>query len=276
MNHAILLPNEHLKAYLVKKITIEILDCINPDSVYLSGSTTAGPEIIFTIFIDTLYTRPETDLQLIADRILKPYESVAYRLFSCGYANDALQRGNLYLLSHCTLGKMVYGGEASRHDFQPDAVMVHTLLDRIKKGFKKQMDKVSDYFADVLLCVESGKYIEAVRVLYLIVELLFRTAQTFLMGRELQSKSIPEHQDYIKVFAPSLGILFNPADKAENRLQRLLYSASRHKAQPDISRTDVEQLCMKTVKAQQEVSRLFETGIHDCENKAKAELVVER
>jgi hypothetical protein len=276
MNHAILLPKEHLKVYLVKKITIEILDCINPDSVYLSGSTTAGPEIIFTIFIDTLYTRPETDLQLIADRILKPYESVAYRLFSYGYANDALQRGNLYLLTHCTFGNMVYASEAARHDFRPDKVMVHTLLDRIKKGFKKQMDKVGDYFADVLLCVESGKYIEAVRVLYIIVELLFRTAESFLMGRELQSRSIPEHQDYIKVFAPSLGTLFNPADKTENRLQRLLYSALRHKSQPDISRTEVEQLSLKAVKAQQEVSRLFEAAILDCENKAKAELVVER
>ena len=277
MDHVILLPKEHLKAYLIKKITIELLDCINPDSVYLSGSTTAaGPEIIFTIFIDTLYTRPETDLQLIADRILKPYESVAYRLFSCDHARDAIQKGNLYLLSHCTFGTMVYGGEASGSGFSFDAVMVQMLLVRIKEGFKKRMDHVDAYAAVVLEYIASGKYVEAVCLLHMILELLFKTAQSFLMGRETQSKSIPELQDYIKVFAPSLGTLFNPTDETEVRLQLLLYSAYRNKPHLDISKADAERLYEKAIWAQQEVSRLFEAAIRDCDDKAKGELVVER
>ncbi|RWX00255.1 hypothetical protein [Flavobacterium cerinum] len=277
MDHVILLPKEHLKAYLIKKITIEILDCINPDSVYLSGSTTAaGPEIIFTIFIDTLYTRPETELQLIADRILKPYESVVYRLFSCDYARDAIQKGNLYLLTHCTFGTMVYAGEASGSGFSMDAVMVQTLLVRIKDGFKKRMDHAGAYAAAVLQYIESGKYADAVCLLHMILELLFKTAQSFLMGRELPSKSIPELQDYIKVFAPSLGTLFNPTDATEVRLQVLLYSAYRNKPHLDISKADAERLYQKATWAQQEVSRLFEGAIRDCGDRANTELVVER
>lgn len=267
MDNAVLLPKEHLKAYLLRKITIEILDCINPNSVYLSGSTSGCPEIIFTIFIDTLYTHPETDLQLIADRILKPYDSVAYRLFSCNYARDAMQKGSLYLLTHCTLGKMVYASEASGRGFCLDEATVQTLLARIKEVFKKRMDKVNDYCVEVLQCIASGKYVEAVRLLHTILELLFKTAQSFLMGRELQSKSIPEHQDYIKIFAPSLGTLFDPTDETDVRLQMLLYSAFRNKPQLNVSRSDVEKLYQKVEWAQQEVARLFDECVLNCLNK---------
>lgn len=268
MDHVVLLPKEHLKVYLIKKITIEILDCINPDSVYLSGSTTTGPEIVFTIFIDTMFTRPETDLQLIADRILKPYESVAYRLFSCNHAEDLLHRGNLYLLTHCTLGKLVYASETSGHALYPDATMVSGLLVRIKKWFVKRKDKLNDYNADVSRFVELEKYIEAVCLLHKMLELLFKTAESFLMGRELQSKAISEHQNYIRVFAPSLGGLFNTANEADDRLQLLLHSAYRDRPHLNISRTDVERLCLKVEWAQQEVSGLFEAATLNCEDKA--------
>jgi hypothetical protein len=154
--------------------------------------------------------------------------------------------------------------------------MVQMLFLRIKEGFKKRMDHVDAYAVVVLEYIASGKYVEAVCLLHMILELLFKTAQSFLMGRESQSKSIPELQDYIKVFAPSLGTLFNPNDETEVRLQLLLYSAYRNKPHLDISKADTERLYEKALWAQQEVSRLFEAAIRDCGDKAKGELVVER
>lgn len=275
MNHYLLIPPEHPQQHLLGKLCEQLLEAINADSIYLSlGNDQPIPEIIFTIFIDTTFTRLDNELLLPVERIFNDHSSMACRLFSCDYAEDALRKGNLYFLNHCTLGEKVYSNPSSSHTVHAEAALPNVLLPRAKKHFKSRIGKIEGRYTNFPKCLKYEKFIDAAYTLHQMLEQLFKAAELFLIGKEVFSKDMLEHQDAIRRFAPSLGTLFNTADEEEDRLQKLLYAtyvAYRKNERLDISRSDVEKLLSKTQFAKQEVERLFKESALLCFKKAALE-----
>jgi hypothetical protein len=272
MKHDVLIPEGHPQAHLLEKIGNQILDIVNPDSIFLSVVNSTCPETIFTLIIDTTYSRIDDDLLQPLERIFTNYPDIAFRVFSCDYADDGLRKGNLYFLNHCALGKMAHRNSDGIHPIFPETALTIDLLARTKKHYKHAMLKIEGRYTDFPKCLIYEEFQKASYTLHQMLEQLFKAAELFLMGKQLFSKDLAEHQDYLRQFAPSLANLFNVADAEEDRLLKLLYTcyvAYRKKDRFEPKRTDVEALLFKTQLARQEVEKLFKESIQNCVDKAQ-------
>lgn len=273
MRHFTLIPDGHPQSYLFDNLLSQAIDIINADEVYLSIDNTS-PENVFTFLIDTTYTRIDNELLQPLNRIFQNYPSITYKVFACDYAADALTKSNLYFLRHCTLGNLVYSNPEATHSVDPKSEIAGLGLPRTKKLYKKALVKIEGRYVNFPKCLKYEKYLEAAYILHQMLEQLFRLAELFLTGKQLLSKDISEHQAELTAFAPSLGIVFNPADEEECRLQKLLYKsyvAFRQKDRFEIGRDDLEKLLYKTQWTKQEVERLFKESVQHCYGKLKSE-----
>lgn len=274
MRHYTLIPKDHPQAHLLEQLTNQVIDIVNVGEAYISVDN-GDPEIIFTFFIDTTYTRIDNELLLPLNRIFANYSSITYRIFSCDYAADAVRKGNLYFVRHCTLGSMIYANPSATHEVDPDGEIPGLLLPRAKKHFKRAMAKVDGRYTNFPKCLKYEKFLDGAYVLHQMMEQLFKFAESFIIGKEIFSKDMAEHQAELSRFAPSLAPLFDPADEEETRLQRLIlsaYQAYRSKDRLEIERKDLEKLLFKTQWLRQEVERLFKEAVANCYEKAKIQM----
>jgi len=272
MKHDVLIPEGHPQAHLLEKLGNQILDMVNPDSIFLSVDNSTCPETIFTLIIDTTFSRIDDDLLQPLERIFINYPNIAFRVFSCDYADDGLRKGNLYFLNHCALGTMAHRNSDGIHPIFPETALAMDLLTRTKKHYKRAMLKIEGRYTDFPKCLIYEEFQKAGYTLHQMLEQLFKAAELFLMGKQLFSKDLAEHQDYLRQFAPSLANLFNLADSEEDRLLKLLYTcyvAYRKNDRFEPRRKDVEALLFKTQLARQEVEKLFKESIQNCVDKAQ-------
>jgi hypothetical protein len=273
MRHDVLIPEGHPQAHLLEKLSNQILDIVNPESIFLSINNNTCPETVFTIIIDTTYSRIDDDLLQPLERIFGNYPNIAFRVFPCDYVDDGLRKGNLYFLNHCTLGEMAYQNSDGTHPIFPEGALAIDLLARTKKHYKHAILKIEGRYTDFPKCLKYEEFLKAGYTLHQMLEQLFKTAELFFMGKQLFSKDLAEHQDYLRQFAPSLANLFNVANEEEDRLLKLLYTcyiAYRKSGRFEPERTDVEALLFKTQLARQEVEKLFKESVQNCINKAHA------
>jgi len=272
MRHDVLIPEGHPRAHLLEKLTNKILDVINPDSIFLSVNNKTSPETVFTIIMDTTFSRIDNELLLPLERIFANYDNIAFRVYSCEYTADGLRKGNLYFLNHCTLGEVAFSNPSAIHPYFPEAALAIDLLARTKKQYKRNMSKIEGRYTDFPKCLKYEEFLKATYILHQMLEQLFKAAELFLMGKQLFTKDLSEHQGYLRQFAPSLANLFNVADEEEDRLLKLLYkayTAHRNNERFEPRRADVERLLFKTQWAKQEVEKLFKESIRNCINKAR-------
>jgi|GEM_PF-829954 len=271
MDHYVLKPENHPQSHLLMTITNELLDFINADSVYYSlDNTNGGPEIIFSIFMHRDSRQIEGDLFAVADRVFKPYPEIGYQILSCDYAEDALRKGNLFLLRHCTLGELAYANPSADHAFYPEEATVSKLVRRASKHFKKRMNKVDVYLLDVPRAIKHENYLEAAFIIHKAMELLYKTATNFIMGKQYVAKSIAAQQLHLSKFAPSLSNLFHIEQEAESDLLEKLdasYWSYKRKQVHNVKLPNLDKLQEKVERLKKEVKKLFDQMAAECAEK---------
>jgi len=271
MDHYVLQPENHPQSHLLVTITNELLDFINADSVYYSlNNTNGGPEIIFSIFMHRDSIQIEGDLFAVADRVFKPYPEIGYQILSCDYAEDALRKGNLFLLRHCTLGELAYSNPSADHAFYPEEATVSKLVRRASKHFKKRMNKVDVYLLDVPRSIEYQNYLEAAFIIHKAMELLYKTSTNFIMGKQYVAKSIAAQQLHLSKFAPSLSNLFHIGQEAESDLLEKLdasYWSYKRKQVHNVKLPNLDKLQEKVERLKNEVTKLFDQMVAECTEK---------
>lgn len=225
-----------------------------------------------TYLVDTTYIRIDNDLYLPLNEFFKAYPTIMYRAFSCDYAADAIRKGNLYFLEHCLLGEKLFS--ASDSQMSLDELNPTILLPRAKKLFKKVMSKIDGRYASFPKLLRNEKYLDAAYVLHQMLEQLYKAAELFLLGKQLFTKDIVEHQQSLISVAPALAKLFDVENNEQNALLHLInsvYIAYQRRDSLDISRQQVEQILYRTQQVRQDIEKLFKEKIAVCYNKANIE-----
>lgn len=271
MNHSIQINESHPLAGLLKELAAQIIETATLNDVYLStGNTT--PEIIFTVFVDTTYTRIDDVFLEPLNRIFENHQSIACNVFSCDYAADAIRKGNPYFIEHCVLGQLAYTNPDTSTILHPESEQPSVLLPRAKKHFKRAMGKIDGRYTTVPKALKNEKYVDTAYTLVQMTEQLFKVAEDVVLGKQLFAKDIQEHQAALLSHAPTIAGLFDAQDDEDLRLLALLHSAYvafRHKNHLEISRSDIEKLLFKTQSLRKEVERLFIEVVARCYEKIK-------
>lgn len=269
MNHSIQINERHPLADLLEELITQVIDTAIVNDVYLSTGN-ASPEIIFTVFVDTAYTRIDDLLLEPLNRIFENHKSIVCNVFSCDYAADAIRKGNPYFIEHCLLGQLAYTNLDTTTILHPESEQPSVLLPRAKKHFKRAMSKIDGRYTSVPKALKNEKYVDVAYTLLQMTEQLFKLAEDVVLGKQLFEKDIQEHQTALLTHAPTIAGLFDAQDDEDLRLLALLnsaYVAFRHKNHLEISRADIEKLLFKTQSFKKEVERLFIEVIARCYEK---------
>lgn len=223
MSHYTKIPKNFPYRHLLEASEQALLGYFTPDGAYYSfDRVPAGAAVQVTLLVSCEKSEIDRELRQLASRAFESYPELRWSLFSWRYAEDALRRGNLFFLQHCTLGEFAYGSDGTSHPVYPEAAAVGLALRRARKLFQRRTAKIDGILLDFSKCLEHENFTEAFFILHRALELLFKQAAAFLTGKAFVSKSIARQQEHLGLAAPEMGGLFNTADAADCTMLELL------------------------------------------------------
>lgn len=276
MSHYIIIPEEYPKAQQLQTVTEQLLGCLTAGTIYYSfGCLPEGKEVLITILLDKEQGFVERELYPAASAVFQNYPEFAFALFSCDYAEDALRKGSLYFLQHCTLGKFAYSNCEIGHPVYPEEAVVMLSVRRARKLFKRSTERINSTLYDFSRCLEYENLTEAFYILHRALELLFKQAAILLKGKAIVSKSIALQQDNLRMHAPEMGSLFDPANEAEQELMAMLddnyWNFKRKRRLSGLPKNEARAVVEKVQLMQAFVKKRFEGAASNCERILKKE-----
>jgi HEPN domain-containing protein len=208
------------------------------------------------------------ELSSMVAKILQDETDFLYRIFPFEYALQQLNDENLFFVHGCTWNKLVFHNPDNReldsfHEYQ----ILEKTLSNIQSVFEKEQDKMASFLDGATFFVEKNNLPQAAFMLHQYIELWFRYAALFIMGKERKSHSIKELQTYIKTFAPELGNLFSTEIEEEQHLLRLLddaYITTRYENNYHINLEQIHKILERANKMESLTTSLFKNKLDAC------------
>src|SRR5690606_18126133 len=155
----------------------------------------------------------------LLDKVFRDYPDLSYRLFNSQRAKEEAQRRNISYYLACRGGKHLYSDPVLGFRIASCLIPIdeHFCADG-KAYFDREMEKVLSFRDGVSFYYESGNHPLAAFMLHQQLELIYRTVEVFMMGRDKVTHSIDAHQRHIATYFPHLGNVFDQRDEAEQHL----------------------------------------------------------
>lgn len=126
---------------------------------------------------------------------------------------------------------------------------------------------MATFFEGANFFIEKNNLSHAAYMLHQYIELWFRYAALFTMGKERKSHSVKELQTYMKPFAPELGNLFNTYIEVEQNLLRLLddaYITTRYENNYYINQEQIHKILEKANIMESLATLMFKNKLDTC------------
>lgn len=219
------------------------------------------------------------ELSSMVAKIFENETDYLYRIFSFKYAEQQLKYENLFFVNGCLWERVI----SLKSDVELDVFYKYQVdkktLSRIEANFQKEHEKMAAFMDGATFFIENQNFSQAAFMLHQFIELWFRYAALFIMGKERKSHSIKELQTFIKAFAPELGCVFNTEIEEEQHLLKLLdaaYISTRYENNYHINLVQIHKIVEKSAKIESIVTTLFKTKIEVChKDLGKQEIIQE-
>ncbi len=210
------------------------------------------------------------ELSAMVAKIFEEQTDFLYRIFSYEYAQEQLKEENLFFVHGCTSGKLVFHNSDKESDSFYDYYIPEKTISNIQSVFEKECKKIAAFLDGATFFIEKNNNSHATYMLHQYIELWFRYAALFTMGKERKSHSIKELQTYIKTFAPELGNLFNTEIEEEQNLLKLLdssYISTRYENNYHINLEQINNILDKATNIESIVTSLFNNKLESIHEK---------
>jgi len=207
------------------------------------------------------------ELSSMVAKIFQEETDFLYRIFSFEYAQQQLKVDNLFFVHGCTLEYLIYNNPDVEFDSFHEYQITEKTLSNIQSAFKKEHSKIVAFLDGASFFIEKNNLSHAAYMLHQYIELWFRYAALFIMGKERKSHSIKELQTYIKAFASELGNLFNTEIEEELSLLKLLddaYITTRYENNYHINLDQIHKIIQKANTIESIATNLFKSKIEAC------------
>ncbi|WP_339917422.1 HEPN domain-containing protein [Yeosuana marina] len=222
---------------------------------------------LFIVVLEGNCNQLTKELSPMVAKIFQDETDFLYRIFSFEYALQQLNDENLFFVHGCSWEKLIFHNTDSELDSFHEYHIPEKTLSNIQSVFEKEQDKMASFLDGATFFVEKNNLPQAAFMLHQYIELWFRYAALFIMGKERKSHSIKELQTYIKTFAPELGNLFSTEIDEEQHLLRLLddaYITTRYKNNYYISLKQIRKILEKANKVKSLATSLFKNKLDAC------------
>lgn len=207
------------------------------------------------------------ELSAMVAKIFQEETDFLYRIFSFEYAQQQLKQENLFFVHGCTRDKLIFHDVEIELDCLHEYPILKKTLSIIQSAFENECHKIEAFFDGASFFIEKSNLSHAAYMLHQYIELWFRYAALFTMGKERKSHSIRELQTYIKTFEPKLGNLFNTEIEEEKHLLKLLddaYICTRYENNYHINLEQIHRIKEKANEVQSMTTLLFKNKLDAC------------
>tara|TARA_R110002096_G_scaffold419229_1_gene623749 strand:- start:1820 stop:2983 length:1164 start_codon:yes stop_codon:yes gene_type:complete len=229
--------------------------------------TTGNNQLLFIVILKGKSSSLTQELSAMVAKIFQEETDFLYRIFSFEYAKQQLKEENLSFVHGCTWNKLVFHNPDDELDSFHEHHIQETTLNNMQSTFEKECHKMTVFLEGATFFIENNNLSHAAYMLHQHIELWFRFAALFIMGKERKSHSIKELQTYVKAFSPELGKLFNTQIEEEQNLLKLLddaYITTRYENNYHINLEQIHKILEKAHKMESLATSLFKNKLNTC------------
>lgn len=271
MTHGTNIPENFEKAEELSELIDSILNIITIDRAFLSSKQNEGnSEYYFlTLFVDVNNDPLPNEIRSLVAKKGKKHPYFRIRVYTENQSETGLERGALYFLEHCCLGKTVFAHPEGENIMDYSTMAYQTLMKRATRYHKSELGKVNAFANTADILIKEGDYAIATFNMHQAFELSFRFIEQMCIGRSMVTHSIISHINYCKHFFPTLQPFLETSELKSNELLLLLehaYSVARYGNEFEITKVQTKTVQSKMKDFIQEVESIFKRHLEQCKD----------
>lgn len=269
MTHGTNIPENFEKAEELSELLDSILNIITIDRAFLSKKQIEGNTeyYLLTLFVDVNNDPLPNEIRSLVAKKGKKHPDFRIRVYTENQSEIGLERGSLYFLEHCCLGKTVFAHPEGENIMDYSTMAYQTLMKRATRYYKSELAKVNAFANTADILIKEGDYAIATFNMHQAFELLFRFVEQMCIGRGMVTHSIISHINYCKHFFPTLQPFLESSGTDNNELLLLLehaYSVARYGNEFEITKVQTKTIQTQMKDFIQEVESIFNRHLDQC------------
>jgi len=269
MTHGTNIPKHFEKSEELSELLDSILNIITIDRAFLSKKQIEGNiEYYFlTLFVDVNNDPLPNEIRSLVAKKGKKHPDFRIRVYTENQSETGLERGSLYFLEHCCLGKTVFAHPEGENIMDYSTMAYETLMKRATRYHKSELAKVNAFANTANILIKDGDYAIATFNMHQAFELSFRFIEQMCIGRSMITHSIISHINYCKQFFPTLQPFLESSDIKNNEQLLLLehaYSVARYGNEFEITKVQTKTIQSQMKEFIQEVESIFHRHLDQC------------
>ena len=275
MTHYTNIPKHFEKAEELSELLYSILNIIAIDRAFLSRKQNEGnTEYYFlTLFVDVNNDPLPNEVRSLVAKKGKKHPDFRIRVYTENQSETGLERGALYFLEHCCLGKMVFAHPEGENIMDYSTMAYQTLMKRASRYHKSELAKVNAFANTAEILIKEGDYAIATFNMHQAFELSFRFIEQMCIGRSMVTHSIISHINYCKHFFPTLQPFLESSESNSDELLLLLehaYSVARYGNEFEITKIQTKAIQTQMKDFIQKVESIFQRHLDQCKDQIEA------
>ena len=234
--------------------------------VYFVEDPIEGAIITFIVKEDSVVHSPELKLQI--DQILKTLPPLRYRTYTFIYAQEELEKGNLYFIKNCGLGRLIYNDSTFEKTLCRKKEEIELLLKKATSYPEREIDRINSFTEGISFYKKRKEWSGAAFLIHQKIEWLYRCLETFAMGKPLICHKIKNHIGYAHPFIFGAGPIFNTARRDDLQLLEVLdraYTESRYHSAYDVTKREIKLLAERAEMMENQVREIFSFRYGSCQ-----------
>jgi len=271
MTHGTNIPKHFEKAEELSELLDSILNIITIDRAFLSRKQNEGNSKYYflTLFVDVNNDPLPNEIRSLVAKKGKKHPDFRIRVYTENQSETGLERGALYFLEHCCLGRTVFAHPEGENIMDYSTMAYNTLIKRASRYHRSELAKVNAFANTADILIKEGDYAIATFNMHQAFELSFRFIEQMCIGRSMVTHSIISHINYCKHFFPTLQPFLETSELKSNELLLLLehaYSVARYGNEFEITKIQTKTIQSKMKDFIQEVESIFTRHLEQCKN----------
>ena len=251
---------------MLKGISVKIKEVEDVGLVYFVEDPIEGVIITFIIKEDSVMNQPEISYKV--EKALEDLPNLRYRIYSFTYAQEELEKGNLYFIKNCGLGRLIYNSSTSEKTLCRKKEKIELLLKKATSYLEREIDRINSFTEGISFYRKRKEWAGAAFLIHQKIEWLYRCLETFAMGKPLICHKIKNHIGYAHPFIFGAGPIFNTARRDDLQLLEVLdraYTESRYHSAYDVTKREIKRLAERAEMMEHQVREIFSFRYGSCQ-----------
>jgi hypothetical protein len=236
------------------------------EQVYLLEDPIEG--IIVTFIVKEEHLTNSIALSSKIGRTLANLPHKRFRMYSFSYAQEELDKGNLYFIKNCSLGKLIHIRCTSGTTLCRQKKDAELLLKKAACHFEQEINRIHSFTEGIGFYRKRKEWAGAAFLIHQKLEWLYRCLETFAMGKPLICHKIANHIAYACPFVYGAGPIFNTARRDDLQLLEVLdraYTESRYHSAFDVTKREIKLLAERAEMMENQVTEIFSFRYGSCQ-----------